>query len=116
VQVTNARIAERALKVAEWTGGLQRHAALCVCVAASTTRTRRGARRALEVIPRAELRDASKSLMADLAVRPPAVMGGSTLRSYERAHAARPTNVIIPNNQRDWPRSLPAGMSFGPAS
>jgi hypothetical protein len=84
VHVTNARVADRALKVAEWTGGLQRHAPLCVCVAASTTRTRRGARRALEVIPRADLRDASKSLMADLAVRPAACNGREHTESHER--------------------------------
>jgi hypothetical protein len=73
-------------EVADWTGGMQRHVAVCVCVAASLTRTKRGACCALEVIARAEPRDASRSLTAELAVGRRRVAPAGTL-SHMSAHS-----------------------------
>jgi hypothetical protein len=81
VRVTNARVANRALKVAEWSDGIQRQAAMCVVLAAATSRRPRRARKALVVIPHPDLRDAAVLLMADLAGRPE---NGSGQRDAQR--------------------------------
>jgi hypothetical protein len=87
VHVTNARVADRALKVAEWSDGLQRQAAMCVVLAASTARRPRQARKALKVIPHPDLRAAAMLLLADLAAARPAA--AATLRWRVATSAAR---------------------------
>jgi hypothetical protein len=70
VSNSNAAVADRALELAEESGGLRRWAALCVSFAAGETGTVRGARKALEVIPLPDLRGAAQSLLTELAEDP----------------------------------------------
>jgi hypothetical protein len=67
VSIGNADIAEQARELAEASEGLLRMAALCVCAAALTTGTVSGARKALEIVPHADLRDAAQLVLTELA-------------------------------------------------
>ncbi len=70
MSISNAAVADRALELAEKSGGLRRWAALCVSFAAGTTGTVRSADKALEVIPLPDLRGAAQSLLTELADDP----------------------------------------------
>jgi hypothetical protein len=70
MSTTNAAIADRALSLAEESGGLRRWAALCVSFAAGRTATVRSADDVLEVIRLPDLRGAAQSLLAELAEDP----------------------------------------------
>ncbi len=70
VSISNGAVADRALELAEESGGLRRWAALCVSFAAGTTGTVRSAGKALEVIPLPDLRGAAQSLLTELAKDP----------------------------------------------
>jgi hypothetical protein len=70
VSIINAEVADRALELAEGSGGLRRMAALCVSFATATTGTVGSARKALEIIPHPDLRDAARSLLTELAAEP----------------------------------------------
>jgi hypothetical protein len=70
VSISNGAVADRALELAEQSGGLRRWAALCVSFAAGTTGTVRSAGKALEVIPLPDLRGAAQSLLTELAKDP----------------------------------------------
>jgi hypothetical protein len=72
VSTLNANLACRALELAEGSGGLRRMAALCVAIAAATTGTVLGARKALEIILHPDLLGAAQSLLAELAQEPAA--------------------------------------------
>jgi hypothetical protein len=67
VSIGNADIAEQARELAEASEGLLRMAALCVCSAAFTTGSVRGAHKALEIVPHAALRDAAQLVLTELA-------------------------------------------------
>ena len=67
MSIGNADFAEQARELAEASAGLLRMAALCVCAAAFTTGTVSGARKALEIISHAGLRDAAQLVLTELA-------------------------------------------------
>jgi hypothetical protein len=89
VSITNAAVADRALELAEESGGLRRWAALCVSFAAGTSGTVRSARKALDVIPLPDLRGAAQSLLIELAEDP---------ATADRA-AAAPRHARNPSNR-----------------
>jgi hypothetical protein len=86
----NANLACRALELAEGSGGLRRMAALCVAIAAATTGTVFGARKALEIILHPDLLGAAQSLLTELVAEP--VAGES---ADAEASAAETTAVML---------------------
>ena len=67
MSIGNADIAEQARELAETSEGLLCMAAPYVCAAAFTTGTLSGARKALEIVPHAGLRDAAQLVLTELA-------------------------------------------------